>query len=398
MLRKHLARRAFLKVAGAGTLGVVLPSDSGARSSRAVKPQEMLVYVGTYTAGKSEGIYLCRLNLSSGELKLGGTTKGVVNPSYLALARNRKYLYAVNEVDEFEGKHSGAISAFAVNQTNGDLRFLNQQPSLGGSPCYVAVSDDGKFVLVANYVGGSVALLPVKGGGSLGAATDVQQYHGSGANHARQEAAHAHCIVLDNTNRHAYSCDLGTDRVMIFRFDAPDGKLLPDEQAYVQVKAGAGPRHITFHPNGKFAYVINELDATVTAFAHDAVKGRLNQVQTIRVLPENFTGANTAADIHVSPNGKFLYCSNRGHNSIAAFSIDATAAGKLALIAHEPTRGKTPRNFALDPTGTFLLVANQESDNIVTFRLDSQTGKLNFTGHVAAVPSPVCLKLIASFA
>jgi len=397
MLRKHPARREFLKVAGLGTLGVVLPNVSGARPSLASKPQEMLVYVGTYTTGKSEGIYLCRMNLASGELTLAGTTRGVNSPSYLALARNRKYLYAVNEVGEFNGKRSGAISAFAVNQTNGDLRLLNQQSSLGSGPCYVSVSDDGRYVLAANYNSGSVAVLPVKSDGSLDAATDMQQYHGSGVNPARQEAPHAHCIVLDNTNHHAYSCDLGTDRVMIFRFDARSGKLLPNEQSSAQAKAGAGPRHITFHPKGKFAYVINELNATVTAFAHNEAKGTLSEVQTISALPENFKGANTSADIHVSPNGKFLYCSNRGHDSIAAFSIDAPT-GKLTLIAHEPVRGKTPRNFAVDPTGTFLLVANQGSDNIHTFRLDSQTGKLNFTGHVIAVPSPVCLKIIVPFA
>jgi 6-phosphogluconolactonase len=397
MLRKQLARREFLKVAGLGSVGALLPNGYGARRSLAPVPQEMLVYVGTYTAGKSVGIYRYRLNLSSGELTLTGETRGVVNPSYLTLARNRKHLYAVNEISEFAGKKSGAISSFAVNQTNGELRFLNQQSSLGGAPCYVTVSDDGRFVLAANYEGGSVAVLPVRGDGSLGAASDVRQYQGSGPNPARQEAPHAHCIVLDNTNRYAYSCDLGTDRVMIFRFDARNGKLLPNEQAYAQTKAGAGPRHITFHPNNKFAYVINELNATVTAFAHNEANGSLNEVQTVRALPENFKGANTSADIHVSPNGKFLYCSNRGHNSIAAFSINAQT-GKLALTGYEPTRGKTPRNFAIDPTGTFLLVANQESDSIATSRLDPQTGKLDFTGHVVAVPSPVCLKIIAPFA
>lgn len=360
--------------------------------------RELLVYVGTYTAGKSEGIYLYRLQLSSGELQRVGVTSGAVNPSYLTLTKDRRFLYAVNELTEFKGLQSGAVSAYAVNQETGDLRFLNQQPSMGGAPCYITATETNRFVLVANYVGGNVAVLPMRSDGRLGEASDVKQFQGaSHVNPERQEAPHAHCIVLDRSNRHAYACDLGTDRVMSYRFDAVRGKLAPASAALTQVKPGAGPRHLVFHPRAHYAYIVNELDATVSVFAHDAAQGTLREVQTLPTLPADFKGENTSADIHVSPDGRFLYCSNRGHDHIAAFKINERN-GTLTLISHEPTRGRTPRNFAIDPTGTFLLVANQNSDTINTFRLDPMTGKLNFTGYVADVPSPVCLKLVAPFA
>lgn len=386
-----LPRREFLKVAGLGIVGLTLPESTFARGINLGRAGEALVYVGTYTSGKSEGIYLYGLNPASGELKRLATTKGVKEPSFLALAPSRRFLYAVNEVEEFAGKKSGAVSAFAIDQRTGELRLLNQQPSMGGAPCYVVVDRAGRFVLVANYAGGNVAVLPVDNNGRLGAATDVKHDLGSSINTERQTGPHAHCIELDPTNRFAYVCDLGTDKIMIFRYDGRRGKLVPNGKPWVQAKPGAGPRHLTFHPGGKYAYVINELDLTVTAFAHDRIDGNLKEVQTVPTLPGGFTSADTGADIHVSPDGRFLYCSNRGHNSIAAFQIDPRN-GKLTFIAHQSTGGDTPRNFAIDPTGTFLLVANQNSDNIVTFRRDTQTGRLSATGNVVKVPSPVCLK------
>ena len=394
MSSENQTRRDFLKALGLGALGLTLSDASGAQPSRG--PRELLVYVGTYTAGKSEGIYLFRLNLSSGELRHVGTTRGVVNPSFLTLDSRRRYLYAVNEVEEFAGKKSGAVSAFAVDRRTGGLSFLNQQPSQGGAPCYVSLDAAGRFVLVANYMGGNVCVLPVRGDGSLGEAADVKQFQGSGVNPQRQEGPHAHCILPDQTGRHVYSCDLGTDKIMIYRFDARGGKLIPNEEPWVQVKPGTGPRHLTFHPGGRHAYVINELASTVTAFAHDPARGTLKELQTVSALPEDFKGANTGADIHLSPDGKFLYCSNRGHDSIAAFRVDARTGG-LSFVAHTPTRGKKPRNFAVDPTGAFLLAANQDSDTIVTFRRDPLTGRLDPAGQVAEVPSPVCLKLVAPF-
>ena len=388
-----VARREFLKIAGLGTLGLALPRLAFAHIER---PGELPFYVGTYTSGKSKGIYLYSLNLTSGKLKYVATTEGVKDPSFLAVAPSHRYLYAVNEVEEFGGKKSGALSSFAIDQRTGNLKLLNQQPSLGGAPCYLFVDRGGRFVLVANYSGGNVAVLPIRSDGSLGEATDLKQDLGSSINAERQEGPHAHCVVLDAANRFAYACDLGTDKIMIFRFDSRRGKLIPNKTPWVQVKPGGGPRHLTFHPGGKYAYVINELHATVTTFARDPGQGNLQELQTIRTLPADFTGENTSADIHVSPDGRFLYCSNRGHDSIAAFQI-GPRNGKLTFIAHQSCGGKTPRNFAIDPTGAFLLVANQNSGNIVTFRRDVKTGRLSATGHVAEVPSPVCLKFTTPF-
>lgn len=395
-LTDTLVRREFLKIAGLSTLGLAVPELALGRVLDVERPGELLIYVGTYTSGKSEGIYLLKLNLTSGKLEHLGTTKGVKDPSFLALAPSRRYLYAVNEVEEFAGKKSGALSAFAIDGRTGELNLLNQQPTLGGAPCYVVVDPTGRFVLAANYVGGNVAVLPIRRDGSLGEATDVKQDHGASINAERQEGPHAHCIVLDPTNRFAYACDLGTDKIMIFQFDRRKGKLIPGDRPWVQAKPGAGPRHLTFHPGGKYAYVINELHATVTAFACDPIKGNLKELQTVPTLPRDPTVADTGADIHVSPDGQFLYCSNRGHDSVAAFKVNQ-GNGRLTFIAHESTGGKTPRNFAIDPTGTFVLVANQNSDNIVTFRRDGKTGRLSATGHVAEIPSPVCLKFTTRF-
>ena len=388
------SRRDFLKTFSLGALAFALSNRASSYASGAEHAGELLLYVGSYTSGESKGIYLYRFNLSSGELVRLSVTEAV-DPSFLALSPNRRFLYSVNEVEEFSGKKSGALSAFSVNQQTGELTFLNQQPSLGGAPCYVTVDKTGRFVLVANYVGGNFAVLPVRRDGSLDEATDMKQGEGSSINE-RQKGPHAHCIVLDHSNRFAYGCDLGTDKIMIFRFDSRRGKLFPNRTPWVQLKPGAGPRHLTFHPSGRHAYVINELHTTLTVFAHDRSSGNLNEVQTLPTLPPDFTAANTSADIHISPDGRFLYCSNRGHDSIAAFKVDPRT-GTLTFIAHESTGGKTPRNFAIDPTGAFLLVANQESDKIVVFRRDLRTGKLSATGQVAEVPSPVCLKFTSSF-
>jgi 6-phosphogluconolactonase len=390
------ARREFLRFTGLGALGLILPQLPFARVLGAQSAGELLVYVGTYTAGKSEGIYLYRLNLSSGALEHVATTRGVVNPSFLALAPSRRYLYAVNEVADFAGKKSGAVSAFGVDQTTGELRLLNQQPSLGADPCYVDVDAGGRFVLIANYTGGNVTVLPVKSDGSLGEASDLKQYEGSSIDRERQEGPHAHSIRLDLSNQFVYSCDLGTDKIMIFRFDAGKGKLLPNDPPWAQVKPGAGPRHLAFHPSGRYVFVLNEMHSSITAFARDPGKGSLQELQTLSTLPKGFTRKNSSADIHVSPDGRFVYCSNRGHDSIAIFAINPRQ-GLLTTVGHESTQGKTPRNFAIDPAGRFMLVANQNSDNIVVFRVDQKTGRLNATGQVTTVPSPVCLKFTKPF-
>ena len=389
-------RRGFVKAAGLGVLGTALTGRAAAVARRGGRPHELALYVGTYTSGASEGIYLYRLDLGDGSLKHAGTTAGVVNPSYLTLDARRRFLYAVNEVEDFGGAASGAVSAFAVDRRTGALRFLNQRASKGGAPCYVTVAADGKFVLVANYTGGNVAVLPVERGGRLGAAVDVEQHTGSGPDRERQEAAHAHFVTLDRENRFAYSCDLGTDRVMVYRFNRRTGSLSPNAPPSLSLKPGAGPRHLAFHPRGRFVYVLNELDSTVTALAHDPARGTLRELQTLSALPRGFAGANTGADIHVTPDGRFLYSSNRGHDSLARFAVNART-GALRPLGHTPTEGKTPRNFVIDPTGRFVLVANQKSDTVVTFRLDARTGALSPTGRTASVPSPVCLKLVAPF-
>jgi 6-phosphogluconolactonase len=392
-------RREFLAAIGGAGLIFPLAGAADAQTTRGEKTKEMLVYIGTYTSGKSrsEGIYVYKFNPENGALRPSKIVGNVVEPSFLAIDKKRKYLYAVNETVEYEGKKSGAVSAFAIDPKTGDLRFLNKQPSLGGAPCHLTVSDSGRFVLVANYVGGNVSVFPVENGGNLGAAIDFEQHSGSGLNRERQEAAHAHSIILDKNNRFAFVNDLGIDKVMIYNFDAENGKLEPNAaQPFYQTKAGAGPRHFKFHPDGKFAFVINELDSTIASLEYDDKRGILKEIQIISTLPASFSGANSCADIHVSPGGRFLYGSNRGHDSIAVYKIDEKT-GRLDFVEHASTQGKTPRNFAIDPTGKFLLAANQSSDSIVTFRLDEKTGKLQPTENKASVPSPVCLKLIPDF-
>jgi len=395
----EFTRRDFLKFAVAGMTALTLADTIFGRAPFDKNTKEMLVYIGTYTSGrsKSEGIYIYKLNLESGELRPYKTVKNVVEPSFLAIDKNRKYLYAVNETEKYEGRNSGAVSAFAIDRKTGDLKFLNKQPSLGGAPCFVTVSENEKFVMVANYVGGNVSVFPIQTGGRLGASVDLVQHSGSGPNKERQEAAHAHSIMLDKDNGFAFANDLGIDKVMIYKFDDKSGKLKPNAaQAFYQTKAGAGPRHLAFEKAGKFAFVINELDTTISSLSYDARQGTLKEVQTISTLPAGFSGTNSCADIHVSPNGKFLYGSNRGHDSIVSYKIDAQT-GRLEYIENISTGGKTPRNFAIDQSGRFLLAANQNSDSIVVFRIDEQSGKLSPTGSVAKVPTPVCLKLIPAF-
>ncbi|MBC7920468.1 MAG: lactonase family protein [Ferruginibacter sp.] len=392
MPKNNPTRRKFVKVASLGALGLALPNPFVQ-----TKPKEFMVYVGTYTSGKSEGIYLYRLNVATGALSPVSVKEGIKNPSFLALDRPRRHLYAVNEVADFGGKPGGAVGAFAVDGKTGSLTLLNQQPTLGDGPCHVVVDAGGKFVVVANYGGGSVTVFPIGPDGSLGASSDHVQHQGSSVNPARQEKPHAHNVVLDPANRYLFVSDLGLDKVMIYRFDASTGKLTPNQTPWFQTKPGAGPRHFTFHPKGRFAFVINELDSTVTSLAYDPAKGILKEVQTLSTLPKGVTSGNNAcADVHVSPDGKFLYGSNRGHDSIVVYAIDGRT-GKLTYVENASTQGKTPRNFTIDPTGTLLLAANQATDTVVTFRINQQTGKLTPTGQVAEVPTPVCLQVVPMF-
>lgn len=355
--------------------------------------KEFFVYIGTYTSGKSEGIYIGKMDLSSGELKLLKSVKGLTNPSYLAIDPHNQYLYSVNEVGKFEGKPGGAISAFSINQKTGDLTFLNNQPTKGSAPCYIVVDKSGKFVLSANYGDGNVSVFSIMSDGKLGPMTDFIQHKGSGLDPKRQKSPHAHCIVMSPDNRFTFSADLGIDKIMVYKFDAQKGKLTPNDTPFAQLAPGAGPRHFTFHPNEKYAYVINELNSTLIAFAYDETNGILKEIQTVSTLPEGFKDNNYPADVHVSSSGDFIYGSNRGHDSIVIFSIDKNT-GKLSLVGHESTQGKWPRNFAIDPTGRFLLAENQNSDTVVPFQIDNQTGKLIPTGNITNVPAPVCIQMI----
>jgi len=351
------------------------------------------VYVGTYTTGKSKGIYLYRLDLESGSLTPSGTPAEVINPSFVAIHPNRRFLYSVNEVPRRDGKNTGAVSAFSIDPKTGTLTYLNDASSGGAGPCHLVVDGEGKNVLVANYGGGSVAALPIDENGQLSRASAFIQHAGSSVNPDRQEGPHAHSINLDSANRFAMAADLGLDKILIYRFDSKRGRLSVGETPWAKVSPGAGPRHFAFHPSGNYAYLINELASTVDAFAYDAEAGALKNLQTISTLPEDFEGESYTAEVQVHPSGKFLYGSNRGHDSIAIYSIDA-ATGKLTFVGTESTRGKTPRNFGIDPTGMYLLAANQSTDTIVVFRIDQETGKLDATGNVVEVPSPVCVKMM----
>lgn len=359
-------------------------------------PKTFRVYVGTYTSGESNGIYVFGMEPATGVLHPMAMAAEAVNPSYMAFDPAHRYLYAVNEVKEFEGKPGGSVSAFSVDPQTGGLRLLNQQPTHGGSPCYVAVDAKSRFVLTANYGGGSLSVHPILPGGKLGPSTDFVQHYGSGPNKQRQEAPHTHSIVLDPANRYAFAPDLGLDKIMAYRFDAERGKLKPNDPPWAGVEAGAGPRHFAFHPDGKHAYVINELNSTIGAFRYDAAKGALEWIETVKTIPGGFTGSNSCADVHVAPSGKYVYGSNRGHNSIARFKIDLDT-GKLTALGHVPTQGRTPRNFAIDPTGTFLLAANQNTNTVVVFRIDQTSGELLATGNGVQVPSPVCIQMVPVF-
>jgi 6-phosphogluconolactonase len=353
----------------------------------------MLVYVGTYTHGPSKGIYVYRLDPSSGDLRFVSVTEAGGNPTFLALDPAQRHLYAANEVGEYGGQHSGAVSAFSLSPDTGELTYLNRQATGGTGPCHLSVDRTGQFVLVANYSGGSVSMLPLEADGSLGEATDFVQHRGSSVDPKRQEGPHAHSITPDPANRYAFAADLGLDKIMVYKLDLSEGKLLPNDTPWVQVHAGAGPRHFAFHPNGKYAYVINELDSTLIAYAYDAALGTLEAVQTVTTLPKGYSGTNYCADVHVHPSGKYLYGSNRGHDSIAIYALDEST-GMVSPRGHTSTQGEWPRNFALDPTATYLLAANQNSDTVVTFRIDPGTGDLEPTGHVTEVPAPVCVKIL----
>ncbi|MDZ7315195.1 MAG: lactonase family protein [candidate division KSB1 bacterium] len=367
---------------------------SSAPSAQGSESVEYFVFVGTYTAGASEGIYVYRLNPQTGGLRLARTIQDRNNPSFLTIDIPRRRLFVVREVDNYQGTDQGAVAAYRIDPESGSLSFINAQPSGGAHPCHVTVDALGRFVFVANYSSGTIAAFPVQEDGSLSPASTVIQHRGSGPNKSRQEGPHAHSVTLSPDGRFLLACDLGIDKVMVYQTDFSGNGLVAEPSRFAAAAPGAGPRHLTFDPSGQRIYVINELNSSITVYDYHAEDGSLTRIESVSTLPPDFSGANTCADIHITPDGRFLYGSNRGHDSLAAFAVDA-ASGKLTLLGHTPT-GRTPRNFVIDPSGSYILVANQNSDSIIVMQIDRQTGKLTPLQTVS-VPSPVCIQIVERF-
>ena len=376
-----------------GALMTIL-SAGPAAVPRAQGSGDWIVFVGTYTRAPSKGIYAYRLR-PGGELTPMGTAglaAGTDSPSFLAVHPNQRFLYAVNEVSKYEGRDAGSVSAFAIDRATGVLTLLNRVSSRGGGPCHVSLDATGKWLFVANYGGGSVAAFSVQDDGRLGEASAFFQHAGSSVNKDRQSGPHGHAVTVSPDNRFVLAADLGLDKVLTYRID-PRAGLVAADPPFSTIAPGSGPRHLAFRPDGKFAYVLSEMLSKVVAMRYDAARGTLTEIQTLSTLPEGFTGDNSGAEIAVHPNGRFLYSSNRGHDSIATFRID-DAKGTLTALDRVPTQGKTPRNFAIDPSGRFLLAANQNSGTVVPFRVDPATGALTPAGTTIQVPFPVSVVFV----
>jgi 6-phosphogluconolactonase len=380
-----------LSAGAAAGLGASLASPAAAGGGAQQPAGGILVYVGTYTSNnRAEGMYVYRLDPASGALTRLQLVTGVDNPSFLAFHPNGRYLYAVEEISNYQGQNSGSLAAFGINPSTGLLTLLNRTSSYGAIPAHLQVDPAGRFLVVANYVGGNDVVVALQPDGRLGEQTDGRQHEGRGPNRQRQEAPHPHMILFDPAGRYVFDPDLGIDKIMAWRWDGTNGRLLANDLPYGQVSSGAGPRHMAFHPSGRWVYVINELDNTVSAFAYDPERGALQIMQTLSTLPADFSGTSNCAEIVVHPNGRILYGSNRGHDSLAVFGVDPQT-GWLTPAGWEPTQGRTPRNFNIDPSGTLLLAANQDGNSLVPFRIDGQTGRLTATGAVTAATAPVCV-------
>jgi 6-phosphogluconolactonase len=365
--------------------GVTLGAFAVARSAEPGR----LVYVGTYTGDNSKGIFAFRFDEASGALKMLGLAAETESPSFLATSPNRKFLYAVNEISSFGGEKAGSVTAFTIDVESGMLTVLNAKSSKGDGPCHLAVDATGRFVAVANYGGGNFSLLPIDAAGRLGDAIAILANGSSGPNKERQTGPHAHAVVFDASNRYLLGADLGLDRVFVYKFDPSNGSIGANDPAAVQLAPGAGPRHLAFHPTRPLAFAINELTSTITSLSWDAATGRLATAGSVSALPSGYSGTSWTAEIAVHPNGRFLYGSNRGHDTIAVFAIAPT--GTLTLVEHESTRGQMPRNFAIDPSGKWLIAANQKSNSLAVFSIDQETGALTPVGPLAQIGTPVCV-------
>jgi 6-phosphogluconolactonase len=387
----------FISLLLATLISAICPASVSAEDAKGA-PTKLRVYIGTYTGktplgNESKGIYASELDLASGQLSEPVLVAETKSPSFLALHPSGKHLYAVGEIADFGGKNVGAISAFAIKDVkSGKLKQLNQAPSGGPGPCHLVVDKTGKLVLAANYGGGSCCAVAIKADGSLGEQTGFVQHTGKSVDPGRQKEPHAHSINVSPDNRFAFCADLGLDKVLIYKIDG--GKLTPNDPPAGIVAPGSGPRHFAFHPTGKYAYVINELGNTVTAFAYDQEKGSLNEIQSIGTLPSDFQGESYTAEVVVHPSGKFLYGSNRRQDSIAIFTVNEKT-GKLTAAGHQGDGIKEPRNFNIDPTGKYCLVCNQNGDSILVFAIDQATGALQPTGGKVVVGKPVCVKFVA---
>jgi 6-phosphogluconolactonase len=385
MNRLKIMRRCFLVLTALS--GLLLPACR-------LLGAEYFMYVGTYTNAGSKGIYVWRFDAAAGKFTSLGLASQSVDPSYLAAHPNGRFLYAVNEESHFQKmSNNGAVSAFGIDAATGKLKLLNQQASMGDGPCHLALDHEGKCLIVANYNNGSVASYPVGNDGLLSRSVGFFQPKGSGKIPRRQDGPHAHCVAVSPDNRFALVADLGLDEVMTYRLNAVTAAMEVSDQQFVKVAPGSGPRHLAFHPNGRLVYLINEMASSIITFSYDPKAGTLHEIQTVSTLPKDYKGENDSAEIQVHPSGKFVYGSNRGHDSIAVFAVDPKA-GTLTLVEHVATQGKTPRGFGIDPTGTYLVAANQKSNNMVVFRIDQTSGRLKPTGQVLDALTPVAVTFV----
>ncbi|RLS73802.1 MAG: lactonase family protein [Planctomycetota bacterium] len=362
--------------------------------SGAAQAERYRVFVGTYTGGDSisKGVYSCEFDAETGKLSEPVLAAELINPSFLAIHPSGKYLYAVNEVSEGPGRGNGAVTALTIN-ADGTLTKINHQASEGGAPCHCNVDSTGTNLLIANYGGGNVAVYPISEDGSLKPVSCNIQHEGSSVDKSRQGAPHAHSINISSDNKFAYAADLGLDKIMIYKLDAEAHTLTPASQPAALVTPGGGPRHFAIHPSSKFAYTNNEITMVVTGFSRNPEDGSLKAIQEISTIPAGFDGRKSTAECLVHPSGKFLYVSNRGHETITAFMIDQET-GLLTYVENEPTGGKEPRNFFIDPSGKWLLAENQNSDTVYVFSIDQQTGALKPTGDFVTVGRPVCIRMV----
>jgi 6-phosphogluconolactonase len=391
-------------IVGVG-LGLAIAGGSALGQRAADQTQERAgdnwVFFGTHNSGAGRGFSIARFDSETGKLTVPTFNVQSDACSYFVIAPDGKHLYTCNSVANFGGApHMGAVSAFALDARTGQLTLLNQLASAGENPPYISLDKTGRYALVANYQGnavagegGTVAVFSIKADGSFDRQTAFDQHKGTSIDPRRQGQAYAHSFIVDPSNKFALCPDLGLDKVFVYKFDEKTGALTANDPAFAAVKPGSGPRHMTFHPNGKIAYVIQEMGSMITVFNWDVEKGTLKALQEISTLPADFQGTNTSAEIRITPDGRYVYASNRGHDSIAQFTVDG-ATGKLTFVQTVPCGGKTPRNFEFDPSNRWLLVTNHGSDNAVVFKIDAASGKLTQRGEPVAVANPFGVRFL----